>query len=118
MYVLNEKNNKCEYVVHLMCRRISSSSKGCDQKYIPNCLLYSNNGSKELDGYGGQQDAGCQACKNGYYLEKDNRKCTQHVLIQNCLVYSKTSPNTCEKCRQGYILKEPIACQPNLLLNC
>ena len=60
-YVLDEKENKCDVILHLMCKTVVRLPSGykCKEDYIDNCKTY---GSKE-DGLTG----GCIECKNGYY---------------------------------------------------
>jgi hypothetical protein len=44
-FVINEEENKCEDVLHLMCKEMNQEKTGCDVEYTENCEEYGDNKS-------------------------------------------------------------------------
>ena len=39
-FVINKEQNKCEDVLHLMCKKMNQQKTGCEVEYIENCEKY------------------------------------------------------------------------------
>ena len=88
----------------------SKSNKGkciecSDKNYLIGDYCSEEKNCKTAD-----KDTGlCEACKEGYYLDKNDRRCKSN-LEDNEFKFCEISENVCIKCNSGYFLGEDFKC--------